>query len=424
MLLKRYQEQLGKTLIICKANLTVQWLMEVFEWSKIMAQRIETSKEPLHLDSFDVFIVSMDLLRDVPWAKTQVFKTVILDEVQNLKNVNAQRTKAAMEIAKKADYVWGLSGTPVKNHMAEYFPILHMVRPDLFPSESGFISEFVDHYNNGYGFQYGGARNIRTFHDRTKDFVFGYTREEVMPELPRIRRTFRFLDLEQRTNDAYRKTLVRWRDAYLTKADTAQEKFLIKGKQREEMMNLYQIVGLAKVRPTIEFMEEILDANGDKVVLFVEHIGVGDLLEQGLNKIMQARSLSPVARIRGGVSAQDSEDIAKRMRNDPLCRCLIASTRACGEGKDFSFCQQAIIVERQWNAANEEQAECRLIHPTRHDAFVDATYMVARKTMDEGHAQLVEKKREISHKAVGESVVKWDESNFMKELMELMAREV
>jgi SNF2 family DNA or RNA helicase len=157
--------------------------------------------------------------------------------------------------------------------------------------------------------------------------------------------------------------------------------------------------------------------------LFVEHIGVGDLVEQGLNNLMKARGLSPVARIRGGVDAQESEDIAKRMRNDPNCRVLIASTRACGEGKDFSFCRQAVMVERQWNAANEEQAECRLIHPTRTDEFVDTTYMVARKTMDEQHAQLVEKKREISHSAVGESVAKWDSSDFMKELMELMARE-
>jgi len=422
MLLKRYQEQLGKTLIICKANLTVQWLMEVFEWSGIMAQRIETSKEPLHLDSFDVFIVSMDLLRDAPWKDKQVFKTLILDEVQNLKNVNAKRTQAAMTLAEKADFVWGLSGTPIKNHMAEYYPILHMVRPDLFRTETGFISQFVDYYNDGYGFKYGGAKNLKTFQEKTKEFIFGYTREEVMPQLPRVRRTFRFLDLEQRTNEAYKKTLNRFKEAYFTNPTDASEKFAAQAKKREEMLNLYQIVGLSKVRPTIEFVEEILDANGDKVVLFVEHIGVGDLIQSGLDQILKARSLPPSLRIRGGISAAESEAIQKQARTDPGFRCLIASTRACGEGKDFSFCDQAIMVERQWNAANEEQAECRLIHPTKADTFVDCTYMVARKTMDEQYAQLVEKKREISHAAVGEDVVKWQQSDFMKDLMDIIAR--
>jgi SNF2 family DNA or RNA helicase len=249
-----------------------------------------------------------------------------------------------------------------------------------------------------------------------------------MPELPRVRRTFRFLDLEQRTNDAYKKTLARWKDAYFEKGETSSERFIIKGKQREEMMNLYQIVGLAKVRPTVDYVEEVLDTeNGEgaeKLVLFIEHIAVGDLLESSLNNMMKARGLAPVARIRGGVNAEDAEAIAKHIRNSPNCRVLIASTRGCGEGKDFSFCDQAIMVERQWNASNEEQAECRLIHPEKLDNFVDVIYMVARKTMDEPHAQLVEKKREICHKAVGEDVVKWDHSDFMQELMALMLKDV
>ncbi len=427
MLLNKFDEQLGKTLIICKVSLTVQWLMEVFEWSRLMAQRIETSKEPLHLDNFDVFIVSQDLLRDVPWRDKVVFRTIILDEVQNFKNTDAKRTKAVMQIAAKADFVIGLSGTPVKNHMAEYYPILHMVRPDLFPTEAGFIAKYVEHYYNGYAFQYGGIRNKKEFDEKTASFILGYTREEVMPELPRVRRTFRFLDLDSRTNDAYKKTLARWKDAYFKQGETAEERFAIKGEQRQELMVMYQIIGLAKVKPTIEYVEEVLDtSNGDaeKLVLFIEHIQVGNMLEDGLNVLMRNRGLDPVQRIRGGVDAEDAEAIAKTVRNSPNCRILLASTRACNEGKDFSFCNQAVMVERQWNATNEEQAEARLIHPTRISEFVDVNYMVARKTMDEAHAQLVEKKREISHQAVGEDVVKWSESDFMTELAAILSKEI
>ena len=428
MLLNKFEEQFGKTLIVCKATLTVQWLMEIFEWSRIMAQRIESAKEPLHMDSFDVFIISQDLLRDVPWKDKTVFRTIILDEVQNFKNVEAHRTKAVMSIASKAEFVIGLSGTPIKNHMAEYYPILHMTRPDVFRSETSFINEHVEHYNTGYGFKYGGARNLRSFHEKTDSFILGYTREEVMPELPRVRRTFRFLDLDPRTNDAYRKALAKWKDAYFEKGETAEERFIIQGKQRETMMLMYQIVGMAKVRPTIDYIEEILDTdNGDsleKVVLFIEHIAVGDLIESGLNALMKTRGLDPIGRIRGGVDAIEAEAIAKAVRTNPKCRVLIASTRGCGEGKDFSFCDQAVMVERQWNASNEEQAECRLIHPEKLEAFVDVIYMVARKTMDEPHAQLVEKKREICHTAVGEDVVKWDKSDFMQELMIILAKEV
>ena len=256
-LLKKYKQQMGRTLIVCKANLTVQWLMEVFEWSTIMSQRIETSKDPLY-PNFEVFIISMDLLKAVPWAKTEVFKTVILDEVQNFKNLAAQRTKAAKDIALRAEYVIGLSGTPIKNHMAEYYPILHMVRPDRFPTEAGFVSTYVDYYNSGYGFRYGGAKNYKTFQEKTKEFIFGYTREEVMPDLPQISRSFRFLDLDKQVDQSYRKVLGRWREAYINAGDDAQQRFAQKGKQRQELMNMYSIIGLAKVKPTMDFVEEFL----------------------------------------------------------------------------------------------------------------------------------------------------------------------
>ena len=147
------------------------------------------------------------------------------------------------------------------------------------------------------------------------------------------------------------------------------------------------------------------------------------MLESGLNNILKAKGLSSCYRIRGGIDAEDSEDITRRMRADDKGRILIASTRACQEGKDFSFCHEGIMVERQWNASNEEQAECRLIHPTRASDPIDITYMVARKTIDEAHAQLVEKKREISHKALGEDVAKWADSDFMAELSQYLLRE-
>jgi SNF2 family DNA or RNA helicase len=78
------------------------------------------------------------------------------------------------------------------------------------------------------------------------------------------------------------------------------------------------------------------------------------------------------------------------------------------------------MVERQWNAANEEQAEARFTRIGSVAETVDVTYMVARKTYDEAQAKLIEKKREIHHEAIGESVADWKDSDFMRELKEIM----
>jgi SNF2 family DNA or RNA helicase len=425
-LLKRYESQMGRTLVVCKASLTVQWFLELFEWAGIMAQRIESSKEPLHKDSFDIVVISMDTLKLCEWHKKETFKTVILDEVQNLKNTSAARTQAAMNVALRADYVIGLSGTPVKNHMAEYYPILHAVRPDIFRSEASFISRYVDSYWTGYGFSHGGARNLTEFRTITKNFILGYTRKEVAPDLPSIQRNFRFLELDKDVDKQYRTVLGQWKVAHLTKGETVQEKFEQKAKARQQLMLMYQIIGLSKVKPTIDFVEDFLDSqNGEgneKLVLFIEHIAVGDMLESGINKILQARNLSPCIRIRGGISSYDSSILECQFRQDERARILIASTRGCGEGKNFQFCSRAVMVERQWNAANEEQAEARFTRIGSKADHVEVTYMVARKTYDEAHAQLVEKKREIHHKAVGDDIGDWEQSDFMRELMDIMVK--
>jgi SNF2 family DNA or RNA helicase len=57
---------------------------------------------------------------------------------------------------------------------------------------------------------------------------------------------------------------------------------------------------------------------------------------------------------------QERGDIADRFQNHES-RILIASTLAAGEGMNLQKCSDCLIVERQWNPANEEQAESRFI---------------------------------------------------------------
>lgn len=426
-LLKAYGKKTHPILIVCKSALTIQWLMEVFKWSGQMACIIENGKEKPHFDFFNIFICSMDMLRRGEWAKDATFKTIIIDEVQHVKNPGAQRTQLIRQLCARADYVIGLSGTPIKNHAAEYFTILNILYPHLFPEESGFVHNWVESYwdENAQKFRFGGILHWKRFQEITGDFILRMTREEVMPEIPKVQRTFMFCDLGDELSELYNKELNVFKEAY-DDSQMGDNKWEAGAALQESMNQMRQIIGLAKVKPTVEYVREFLEswpANGTvgrKIVVFAHHIRAADLLEDALNEMMPSFEALPVLRMKGGMKAQANYDLEQEFKTNPARRVLVASTLAAGEGKNFQFCSDAVLMERQWNPANEEQAEARFTRIGSTADFVGVKYIVARGTFDEVMAKLVEKKRQFVTQSLSGQVAKWTESSFMQELMVLL----
>lgn len=428
-LIRAYYGKLVPILIVCKSSLTIQWLMETFKWAGRMACIIESGRETPDFDEWSIFICSMDLLRRSKWASDEsiVFKTVVIDEVQHIKNPGAQRTQLIRKLCSKADNVIGLSGTPIKNHAAEYFTILNILYPHLFPQETAFISNWVQSFwdSEAMKFRHGGIRRWKAFQELTSDFILRYTRKEVMPEIPQVQRTFMFCDLGDELSKMYGDSLQKFRTAY-DDQQMGENKWEAGAALQESMNEMRQVIGLAKVKPTVEYVREFLEswpANGGvgrKIVVFAHHIRAADTLEDALNEMMPEFGALPVLRMKGGMKAQDNYALEQEFKTNPNRRVLVASTLAAGEGKNFQFCSDAVLMERQWNPANEEQAEARFTRIGSTADFVGVKYIVARGTFDEVMAKLIEKKRQHVTQSLSGVDIKWTESDFMSELMKLV----
>ena len=98
----------------------------------------------------------------------------------------------------------GLSGTPIKNDASEYAPILHMVNPTMFPSETGFIARDCIQIGNSNRYR---LRRPDAFHEKTQGFIQRFTRAEVLPELPAISRVFRRAELGGDLLEKYKATI-------------------------------------------------------------------------------------------------------------------------------------------------------------------------------------------------------------------------
>lgn len=118
---------------------------------------------------------------------------VVADEAHRLKNENAERTKAAVELAKVSKRRLALTGTPLETDALEWFQLLAGF---ISPQSLGNRASFYDRYVTSNGFGKVATRNVEELHERSR-FHFGrHTKAEVASHLPPLRVRRVVLDVE------------------------------------------------------------------------------------------------------------------------------------------------------------------------------------------------------------------------------------
>ena len=440
--------ELQPFIVVCKSSLKAQWQHEIMRWmgEDYFAQILDSPKD-VPLVGLKAYILSYDILRrfagsgkkkrvknpeELPDYFTREtessqeksklvqlihklkIKTIILDECQQIKNSDSQRTIFTRAICKEVNHVIALSGTPIKNNASEYFPVLNILKPEMFPRYSTFLMNECDSYFNGYGYKTGGLRNPERFLEKTSSFIIRRTRAEVLPDLPKIRRSFQFHELSKEVEKAYIDTFKQFRDEYNSSESNSFED---SGNVLAFLSKMRHLTGLSKVNPCIDYVMEIMGSTDDRVTIFVHHKDVAEILKTKLNALFSELDIPPCAIHAAGSSSLETEKSFEKSR------VLICSTLAGGEGLNLQrLCRRLVMLERQWNPANEEQAESRFPRPEGMQTdFIDGVYMVAIGTVDEFFSEIIERKREIVGKTLDGKAVEWDQSSLIKELAETLS---
>ena len=147
---------------------------------------------------------------------------------------------------------------------------------------------------------------------------------------------------------------------------------------------------------------------------------IKERIEHKISGAEESNSNIKVLSLSADLSSEQRNNIVLQFQNDSNARVLIASKLASGEGLNLQFCHDCIMLERQWNPANEEQAEARFIRYGQESDKVTGTYFIAVGTVDEFFSELVEKKREIMTSVLDGNEVKWDETELIKNLAEIV----
>ena len=424
----KYHPEKLPCLWVTKSGSKFQHAKEIVDWlgPEYLPMIIHTAKDML-LPGCKFYVCSYDIFRkfDLNKFKEAGIKTMVLDECQQIKNPDAARTGGVRTVAKMMETVIPTSGTPWKNRGSELYVALNMLDPRRFYSLESFKKNWVDYYYDGAKQKEGGIIDPPRFKEYIKDIVIRRERKIVMPELPLINRTRQLVRIEERYRESYNAALDNLVDKFnAATLEGTENSFAMAGQTMVYLNQMNHIIGLAKVPQTLHYLEEFLeDTEDEKIAVFVENIDIGDALElkmneyRDINKKEKNHDDFEVLRLEGGLNAQKRYEIQTRFNQLKKC-VLIASTKSSGEGLNLQTGFRCIMHQRQWNPANEEQAEGRFIRIGQMSQTVDAVYMHGDDSVDTKFDKIVERKRAQFHKVMNTGdAPKWNDKDVIMELV-------
>jgi SNF2 family DNA or RNA helicase len=421
-----YAERTPCLILVRSANLW-QWIREYKVWCDTLPLGIYpiVGSKGWIPPGFSAYIMSMDTFSKGGIVQKLLafgFKLVIIDEAHSFKNPDSNRSQALVqfiqkiserEIVKEVPFkterecgIVMLTGTPIKNRADEYFVPLNLLAPQKFSSLERYRRDWLVQDAKGKWSRVNPYR-LEQFKKEISSYVLRREKEDVYDSLPELNRMFTVITIEdERLKEAYNKVLDK------IEADMESKTNYTFFDSFGELMLLRQICGMAKVNWTADYAETMLmDSDNSRLAIGIHHHSVRDTLSYKLSNI-------GCLKLSGEDSAEQKDRIMTKFEHSPE-RILIINMLAGGVGMDFHYCNNVLILERQWNSADEEQFEYRFYNPDKSikTASTNVEYIVAKGTIDEFFYDMVEEKRAIFGETIANNWSLQDDASSFKELM-------
>lgn len=412
--------------ISCPAIARLTWRNEIRRWlpgatiyiCKMANTEQDIAKEEQDILAADFVITSynkMAVYREI--LEKRQAKLFIGDESQYLKTPRSQRTQASMSVAKTCDYVYLLSGTPLKNRPRELITQLQMLRvlDSGFGGESAFLFQYCGAKNNGFGYNFNGASNLPGLRQKLRETcMVRRLKDDVMDFLPKKHRMRIPVELPNRkeydkANSNFRSTIVnKVTEAANLSADTE----MLTGKQRKAFIDdfisnqlekaaraeilvhiniLRQIVARGLQTAACEWIEGFCE-NGEPLVVFVYHREQQEYLYRHLCKKNKLR----VGKIMSGMSDESRKQVELDFQAGKY-DVVICSIMSANTNITLTAATTVLTVEYLWVPGDHIQAEdrCRRIGTSTEADSINCYYLHADDTVDDLFWQTITKKFKV-----------------------------
>lgn len=275
------------------------------------------------LPEASIYIIHYLLLRG--WKRILPefgFKTVIFDEIQELRHDGTEKYSAASLVSEKVENSIGLSGTPIYNYGIEMWNIMNIIEYHCLGDKDSFTREWCD----GYGNPRVKDPALLGSYLKREGLMLRRTKDQVLKELPPKRRVIQTVDFD----DGVYSSLIQSAVAKAHEIDGIKEYFE-KGRLTREIENeTRQAIGIAKAPSVAAFVRMLLEA-GEKVILCAYHHKVFDIYMDEL------REFKPV-RISGRENVNEKDRSVTAFMTDQTNIVLLSLRAAAGLNLQKATC--------------------------------------------------------------------------------------
>jgi SNF2 family DNA or RNA helicase len=326
---------------------------------------------------------------DIEKFVEQEFKYVILDESQNIKNLNAQLTRAVLNL--KSKHRLALSGTPLENNLLELYSLFRFLNPTMFGSQEAFAKNYITPIQ-----KYSDKTSLLELRKKIYPFVLRRLKKDVLKELPdKIEQTL-YVEMSPEQRELYEQ---RRQFYYATVKNQIQEQ----GIQRSQFFILQALNELRQIASVPEsrseqkiispkretLMENLLDAiaNNHKVLVFANYLAALDFIAEDLEKAGIEYLLMTGA-------TRDRKTLVDSFQQDDQYKVFLMTLKTGGIGLNLTAADYIFIFDPWWNKAAENQAVDRT-HRIGQDKTVFSYKLITRQTIEEKILLLQQKKSDL-----------------------------
>ncbi|MFQ9807935.1 MAG: DEAD/DEAH box helicase [Christensenellales bacterium] len=266
-------------LIVVPPHLLRNWQTEAARFLRIDGKPprvcVLTGLKPYQPPKADIYIIHYLLLRGWKQALPQMgFRTVIFDEIQELRHGGTEKYSAASLLAEECERVIGLSGTPIYNKGSEIWNVVNILDFHCLGDWESFTRAWCD----GYGNHLVRDPALLGDHLRREGLILRRTKQEVLTELPPKRRLVQEIDADDKVYRELMRPVIEMLGSLRALHPEARERAVL---EEQVGRGERQATGVAKAPFVAAFVRALLD-NGEKVLLFAHHHAVMDIYKKEL----------------------------------------------------------------------------------------------------------------------------------------------
>lgn len=387
LLSHRHELGVGPSLVLSPATLMENWRREIHRFAPRLRVYLHHGPRRVRyvgaLVELDIVLASYDTVaRDISIFMARKWDTLVLDEAQNVKNPDAQRSQLLQEIPRHSAVV--VTGTPIENQPLDIWTLTNFAVPGYLGDRQQFMDAI--------------ANSPSLLANAVKPLLLRRTVSDVATELPHRISSDCIVEMTDAERIQYERLIADNRRkphsgralAILTKL----RQFTAHPSLALQTESLDPCAESMKLTYLIDILSKVV-LSRQKALVFSAFTRMSDLIQ----KVVQERLFVQAWTIDGRTPVAARQPMIDSFGEHEGPAVLILHPTTGGSGLNITAATHVIHYTLEWNPAKEDQATARA-HRRGQTEPVFVHRLIYADSIDEAIADVMETKRDLADQVV------------------------